>query len=481
MDAISNFTTMDWITTIGVISGVVAMLFTVFKPKSTPTDLPVNTINSSGSNNTSSIINGDQHNKTTIQGDQHINNGVGKEELDQLLKILKGVLENTGGFQERGLQEKLLSNLLGSINTQKKSILELEQEVALYAERLKAIDEDQDISVNIKKLIIQGKVDEAEQLVDSYAPKKAKNEIRLAAEAYETGRVKELQTKYPQAKSEFSKAAILQPQNSTYLNAYSSVLNELGEYNKSIEYLEQALQCDLNTYGEGHPNVARTRNNLGSLYEVLCDYPKALKHLDLALANGINIYGENHSTVAATRNNLGLVYEALGDYPEAIEYYYLALKSDLNSYGEDHPQVALRCSNLGSVYNALGNYPKAIEYYHLALNSDLNTYGEGHPTVAVRRNNLGSVYDALGDYPKAFDYYEQALEKGCKVYGEDHPTVATYRNNLGRVYGALGNYPKSIEHLEQAYQSMLSTFGANHPSIKSVKRNLDRVVRITKK
>ena len=74
-------------------------------------------------------------------------------------------------------------------------------------------------------------------------------------------------------------------------NNLGEAYRALGEYRKAIGYFEQALESDLKTYGEDHPNVARDRNNLGSAYDSLGEYKKAMGYYEQALASGLKTYG----------------------------------------------------------------------------------------------------------------------------------------------------------------------------------------------
>jgi len=180
--------------------------------------------------------------------------------------------------------------------------------------------------------------------------KKAEQEKILAAsDAYELGTIKELKIEYQEARKYYKQAANFDPDNSLYLNQYGSILHDLGEYNKAIEYFEKALDSDLKTYGEQHPQVA--------------------------------IYW----------SNLGLAWSSLGEYKKAIEYFEKALDSDLKTYGEQHPDVALRWNNLGSAWDFLGEYKKAIEYYEKALAVFEKVLGVDHPNTKIVKNNLDSV------------------------------------------------------------------------------------------
>ncbi|MDB4836914.1 tetratricopeptide repeat protein [Marinomonas sp.] len=152
------------------------------------------------------------------------------------------------------------------------------------------------------------------------------NSSAMAEAAYQAAKLDKVNLNYADALIYFRKAVMLEESNSDYLIAYANMLDTLADHAKAIEYYELALASDLITYGEEHPNVARTRNNLGSAYYSLGDYSKAIEYLELALASDLITYGEDHSSVATRRNNLGSAYDSLGDYPKAIEHLELALR-----------------------------------------------------------------------------------------------------------------------------------------------------------
>ncbi|MDP6923298.1 MAG: tetratricopeptide repeat protein [Candidatus Scalindua sp.] len=221
-----------------------------------------------------------------------------------------------------------------------------------------------------------------------------------------------------------------------------------------------------------HPNAATYQNNLGAAWEAKGNYDKAIEYYENALKTDLDNYGEEHPNVATYRNNLGTTWKAKGDYDKAIEYYEMALKSDLNNFGEDHPKVATRWNNLGEAWRAKGKYDKAIEYYEKALKSDLNNFGDNHPNIAAHRNNLGVAWSAKGEHDKAIEYIEKALESDIITYGEKHSNVATYRNNLGTALNANGEYDQAIEHLEKALSVIQVRLGSDHPDTKTLKTNL---------
>ena len=108
-----------------------------------------------------------------------------------------------------------------------------------------------------------------------------------------------------------------------------------------------------------------------------------------------SVFGENHPDVASSYNNIGIVYYAMGDYSKALEYYEKDLKIGLSVLGENHPDVAKSYNNIGVVYGAMGDYSKALEYYEKSLRIRLLVLGEDHPKTKVVQENIEEVRQKL--------------------------------------------------------------------------------------
>jgi len=238
-----------------------------------------------------------------------------------------------------------------------------------------------------QQALADGDTEQVDRLLHQMETQTA-NANKITAEANnQRCQIAEDEIRYRQAFTLCQQAVQLAPDRTDYLSDLADLTHTLGEYEKAVEYYEQALASYLKTYGEDHPGVAISRNNLGA------------------------------------------TWDSLGEYKKAIGYYEQALASDLKTYGEDHPDVAIDRNNLGMAWLALGDYKKAIVYLEQALASDLKTYGKDHPQVATYQNNLGGAWHALGEYKKANDYLEQALAGFEKVLGENHPNTRGVRAN----------------------------------------------------
>jgi tetratricopeptide (TPR) repeat protein len=210
-----------------------------------------------------------------------------------------------------------------------------------------------------------------------------------------------------------------------------------GHYRVMTE-LHERLQGKLND-----PKLkSYSVGNLGTTYYYLGDYQKAIEYFEQALIISREI--GDRSGEGADLGNLGIAYSNLGQVEKAIEYYEQALviaREIGDRRGEGN-----QLGNLGIAYSNLGQVEKAIEYYEQALvitREIGDRSGEGN-----QLGNLGSAYSNLGQVEKAIEYYEQALVIAREI--EDRDGEGNRLGNLGIAYSNLGQVEKAIEYYEQA-------------------------------
>ena len=247
----------------------------------------------------------------------------------------------------------------------------------------------------------------------------------------------------------------------------------LADYEEAIALYKRALRSAVEQFGDSHPDVATSYNNIGLVYNDQGNYVKALESYNKALEIYLSVFGDKHPNVATNYNNIAVVYFSQGNYAQALEYYNKALELYLSVFGDRHPSVATNYNNIGGVYDSQGNYAKALEYYNKALEIRLSVFGDRHPSVATNYNNIGSVYDSQGNYAKALEYYNKALEIRLSVFGDRHPDIATCYNNIGGIYR--GNYAKALEYYNKALKILLSIFGDRHPNVATSYNNIAAV------
>jgi len=245
-----------------------------------------------------------------------------------------------------------------------------------------------------------------------------------------------------------------------------------GKYDRALQTYQKSLGIRLRLLGEEHLYVARSYNNIGLTYWDKGDHNRALKYYQKCLAISLRLLGEEHSLVAGSYNNIGLVYMEKGDYDRALEYYQKDLSINIQLLGEDHPDVASSYNNIGVIYHHKGEYDRALEYHQKSLSTNLRLFGEDHLYVTRSYSNIGSIYQNEGDYDRALKYQLKSLRIRLRLFGEDHPEVAITYNHLGKIYHEQGDYEQAIEYHQIALTIAHKSLGNFHPEIANYYRDL---------
>lgn len=126
---------------------------------------------------------------------------------------------------------------------------------------------------------------------------------------------------------------------------YGVFLNDYAYYEESIEVNLRFIKLSEQTNGQNE-TTAMSYNNIGAIYDDLGDYDKALEFHNKALEIRKDVLEENHPDTAASYNNIGIVYDELGDYDKALEYHNKALEIFEEVLGESHPYTQQTLQNI---------------------------------------------------------------------------------------------------------------------------------------
>ena len=270
--------------------------------------------------------------------------------------------------------------------------------------------------------------------------------------------------------------AELDTTNIEWQNEAGSFISEyVADYDMAMALFQRVLRINEEKYGENHPDIATSLNNIGMVYAKQSDYGRAQCYYNKALKIQTELLGESHPDVAASLNNIGIIYTKRGDYDRAHGYYIRALKIQTELLGERHPDVATSLNNIGMVYTKRGDYDAALKYLDRSLMIRTELFGESHPAVAKSFNNIGGIYDILGEYGRAQEYYDRALKIQTELFGESHPDVATSLNNVGMVYIKQGDYDHALEYLCRSLRIQIELFGESHPNVATSYNNIGMV------
>jgi tetratricopeptide (TPR) repeat protein len=258
----------------------------------------------------------------------------------------------------------------------------------------------------------------------------------------------------------------------TSYNNLAGLYQATGRYGEAEPLYQKALKIRLEQLGENHQDVAASYNNLAGLYRVTGRYGEAEPLYQKALKISLEQLGKNHQDVATSYNNLALLYQSTGRYEKAEPLFQKALEICLEQLGENHPYVATYYNNLALLYESTGRYGEAEPLYQKALDIYLEQLGENHPYVATSYNNLAGLYESTGRYGEAEPLYQKALKIRLEQLGENHPAVATSYNNLAELYRVTGRYGEAIAYYQKALEISLEQLGENYPAVAFFYNNL---------
>jgi tetratricopeptide (TPR) repeat protein len=260
-----------------------------------------------------------------------------------------------------------------------------------------------------------------------------------------------------------------------YYNQLGYIKDGQGDYEKAIEYYENALQMWANTLPSNHPYFATCFNNMGLVYKNMEQYSEALQFLEGSLKMSQKVLPPNDPDLAISHNNIGEVYRNMGEYSKALSFYQTALEIWQQTLPPNHPNLAISYTNIGLAYDNMNEYSKALSFYEKALEIKQKVLPSNHPDLAISYNNIAGVYGYMGEYSKALSFYEKALEIKQKSLSPNHPSVATSYGNIAGVYDNMGEYSKALSYLERALDINQRSLPPNHPSIGIIQEAIEYV------
>jgi tetratricopeptide (TPR) repeat protein len=177
-----------------------------------------------------------------------------------------------------------------------------------------------------------------------------------------------------------------------------------------------------------------TLNNMGLVYDPLGNYEKALDYHNQALEIREEI-GDLRGQGMSLHNIASLLYR-LGDYHKAIEYNNRALK--IRKEIGDRRGQGITLNNIGFIFDYLGDYRKAFENYVKALRIQKeigDRWGE-----AVSLTNIGFLHGRRGENQTALEYFTRSLKIRTEI--GDRRGQAITLNCFGMVYTELNERAK---------------------------------------
>ncbi len=149
------------------------------------------------------------------------------------------------------------------------------------------------------------------------------------------------------------------------LNQHGLVCNQLKEYDKAIDYINQALKIvkENKLQSEEHEEEI-CLSNLGLVYTNMKDYKKAIYYYNLSLENK-HLKNEAPVLYSNILDNLAYSKLKIGEYVSLPELFFESL--NIRKELENPSAVVTSYNHLSEYYNQLGDKKNALAYVNISL------------------------------------------------------------------------------------------------------------------
>ncbi|QRN95036.1 serine/threonine protein kinase [Archangium violaceum] len=228
------------------------------------------------------------------------------------------------------------------------------------------------------------------------------------------------QGNYPEAKRRFEKTRELQlkvmaPEDlrstwTTYNLGVTALM--MGERERSLELLSEALGRMETLLGKSHPHVADCHAMLAWANRELGRLEPSLTHARTAVDIQKAHFGEEHPAVADALDAVGMSLIALGRHDEARTTFESALAMKEKALGPDSPDLSFSYDGIGQALLAAGRAEEAIAPLEKALSfEDLEPEPLAESGFALAR----ALWQSEKDYVRALAEASKARERFVQV------------------------------------------------------------------
>lgn len=247
----------------------------------------------------------------------------------------------------------------------------------------------------------------------------------------------------------------LETQKNPEINAQALILlgdiaQEQRDYPQAQSFFLRSLKTLQAFSTKGHPLIAQAWNNLGQNEFHLNNFDRAIQWHQNALQLRTQLFGPKHEKVADSYNNLGNCQIQLGNYAAAKQMHEKALKIRQSALPAQHVDIAISHNNLGNCAYFVGDFQEAAREYQAGLSIREKIYGSNHLKITPSLNNLGKVLYELGQWDQALAIFRRVLSIRQKSMAPNSPALASTYENIGEVLLEKGDFHSAIPYLQQA-------------------------------
>ncbi|MEO1201086.1 MAG: tetratricopeptide repeat protein [Pseudomonadota bacterium] len=239
----------------------------------------------------------------------------------------------------------------------------------------------------------------------------------------------------------------------------------LGIYGPSAELLEEALKQKLDLYGEGHPVVAATQNDLARTLIWRAEYTRAQELLTNALSTSQRFHGPQSPEVAGILENAAELHLETGELLLAEQHAEDSIDI-FAALGSAHTLDLVRLNALlARILQVRGDLDRTETLLRdaIALVESMDTAHDDK--LAYYQQNLAVLLRSRGEFDAAAEVLEEAVATTRRVFGDSHDLLAAILMDQGTLLHRRGRLEAAEVVMRDALAQNISNRGANHPFV----------------
>ncbi len=249
------------------------------------------------------------------------------------------------------------------------------------------------------------------------------------------------------------------------LRTLGQVYNNLGEYERSRELVEEALELirvpDTASGREAELELARCLRDLAVLERRLDNVDAAEPLYRESLAIQERLLGADDPSLGPLLNELAMLLKVPSP-DESLAFYQRAYDLIVANGGAGGGNAAIVLSNMGAIQFSQADFEGAKTAWEESFPTLEKMLGPNDPRVASAAINLGVVYDNLGDHGRAVELIRPAISTLDEVLGADHPTATTAHLDLAIALRNTGALDEALSWSRSGYERLLAKLGPTH-------------------
>lgn len=249
------------------------------------------------------------------------------------------------------------------------------------------------------------------------------------------------------------------------LNNLGSLFDDIGEWNKALNYYQEALRI-LRKINRKDPEIAKILNNIGGIYQRKRDPISSNEYFEKSLEVFQQNFDKTHPYIAKSMLGLGNNYFSKGLIEQSYECYSKGLLVLNRLDCEEFLDLARLKSGLGNCYRKFKDFILALEAYELALGlyEEYNSFKEGE--ISDLYNNIGNCYLEIDDLEHSMEFFEKCLEIRKAILDANHLEIAWVYGNIAEVYRRKGEEENRRKYWEMGMEIKRKIYGENSQLVK---------------